>query len=202
MTFIDNGVYRIRGIVSLSTSREDRNLCDTNEYVIFTDVAKYLPWIENVVPGLESGNSNYQDSNIKRFRTTLLTTKIYILVQHFEKECKIVPGTTILKGWSCKTEEGRINFQDDGNLVIFDENDKAIWMSNTWTHPKFKPFQWGDRLEFQMDGNLVIYNTNNQSSWASNTKNASVLVFQEDRNFVIYSGSGAIWASHTYGTAK
>ncbi len=53
MIFEENGVYYIRGIVSVSMARNDsredkRILCDPNEYVIFTDVAKYLSWIEEV----------------------------------------------------------------------------------------------------------------------------------------------------------
>lgn len=53
MTFEEHGVYYIRGIVSVSQARDDkraekRMLCDPNEYVIFTDVAQYLPWIEKV----------------------------------------------------------------------------------------------------------------------------------------------------------
>lgn len=51
MTFEENGVYYIRGIVSVNPSREsNRNLCDPKHLVIFTDVAQYLPWIEEVVP--------------------------------------------------------------------------------------------------------------------------------------------------------
>lgn len=59
MSFQEDGVYYIRGIVSLTASRGESALCDIKQYVIFTDVAQYLPWIEEVVPDLkrsESGN--------------------------------------------------------------------------------------------------------------------------------------------------
>ncbi|XP_059611560.1 chymotrypsin-C-like [Phlebotomus argentipes] len=39
-------VWHIRGIVSLSIRKRDKNVCNPKHYVLFTDVAKYLPWIE------------------------------------------------------------------------------------------------------------------------------------------------------------
>lgn len=42
----EGGVWFLRGLVSFSAVREDRNVCNPLEYVIFTDVAKYLPWIQ------------------------------------------------------------------------------------------------------------------------------------------------------------
>lgn len=52
--FEKDGVYRIRGIVSLTIARDASGSCNSKEYVIFTDVAKYLLWIEEVTPGLTS----------------------------------------------------------------------------------------------------------------------------------------------------
>lgn len=49
MTFVENSVYRIRGIVSLSVSMDTTHVCNSKDYVIFTDVAKYLVWIEEVL---------------------------------------------------------------------------------------------------------------------------------------------------------
>lgn len=39
-------IYRLRGIVSLAkaTAPEDA-FCDSKEYVVFTDAAQYLDWI-------------------------------------------------------------------------------------------------------------------------------------------------------------
>lgn len=45
MYFGDNDIYKLRGIVSLTVSRSDRNVCNPQEYVIFSDAAKYLPWV-------------------------------------------------------------------------------------------------------------------------------------------------------------
>lgn len=52
MTFEEKEVFYIRGIASLTQARNDtraekRNLCNPNEYAVFTDVAKYLTWIRN-----------------------------------------------------------------------------------------------------------------------------------------------------------
>lgn len=47
MVFEENGVWRLRGIVSLSVKRADKDLCSTSQYVVFTDVAQYLDWISS-----------------------------------------------------------------------------------------------------------------------------------------------------------
>ncbi|KAJ6650056.1 Limulus clotting factor C, partial [Pseudolycoriella hygida] len=61
-TFQEHGVYRIRGIVSLTQVRstEHNRLCKVDEYVVFTDVAKYLSWIQEIAPtgSIESGEYN------------------------------------------------------------------------------------------------------------------------------------------------
>lgn len=41
----DDNVWRIRGIISLSTRRSNSDICNPKHYVIFTDVAKFLSWI-------------------------------------------------------------------------------------------------------------------------------------------------------------
>lgn len=52
MSFEENGIFYIRGIVSQSPGVKDNNtgrfVCDTSHYAIFTDVAQYLPWINEV----------------------------------------------------------------------------------------------------------------------------------------------------------
>ncbi|EEB20276.1 hypothetical protein Phum_PHUM609370 [Pediculus humanus corporis] len=41
--------WHLRGIVSISPARNDSRVCDTSHYVVFTDVAKYLPWLDNFI---------------------------------------------------------------------------------------------------------------------------------------------------------
>ncbi|KAF4530806.1 hypothetical protein B566_EDAN017105, partial [Ephemera danica] len=41
--------WMLRGVVSLSLQDEETRQCDLNNYIVFTDVAKYLQWIKNVI---------------------------------------------------------------------------------------------------------------------------------------------------------
>ncbi|XP_021196495.2 transmembrane protease serine 9 isoform X1 [Helicoverpa armigera] len=45
MVFRQNGIWYLRGLVSLSVARQNEYRCDPTHYVIFTDLAKFLPWI-------------------------------------------------------------------------------------------------------------------------------------------------------------
>ncbi|XP_052891107.1 serine protease 27-like [Anopheles moucheti] len=45
-----NDVWFIRGMVSFTKPRQHGNNCDPKEYTAFTDVAKYLKWIEQHIP--------------------------------------------------------------------------------------------------------------------------------------------------------
>lgn len=59
MTFVENGIYFVRGIVSVGANEDNGSsgiLCDSTQYAIFTDVAQYLPWIEEVVDMSRAAN--------------------------------------------------------------------------------------------------------------------------------------------------
>ena len=58
----------------------------------------------------------------------------------------------------------RLVMQSDGNLVIYDSNNKATWA--TGTDKKGAP---GHKLIMQDDGNLVIYDGHNKPTWSSET---------------------------------
>lgn len=49
MTFEENGLHYIRGIVSVGSYKCEKGgidcRCDSMHYALFTDAAKYLPWI-------------------------------------------------------------------------------------------------------------------------------------------------------------
>lgn len=86
-------------------------------------------------------------------------------------------------------------FQRDGNLVLYNPQNKPIWDSQTYG--KNASF-----LAMQSDGNLVIYDKNSQPIWASNTHGnpGSVLAIQDDGNIVIYNSQEApIWTTGTNG---
>jgi len=45
----DAGRYQLRGIVSRSLYDGDQMTCDLTRYVVFADVAKFLPWIRQQI---------------------------------------------------------------------------------------------------------------------------------------------------------
>ncbi len=103
-----------------------------------------------------------------------------------------VSATRVLKaGQTLDAKRARLHMQKDGNLVVYDENNKARWATMT--------FGSNYQAVFQADGNLVVYTSANRPVWASNTygHNGSVLKIQEDGNVVIYDNGRAIWASNT-----
>ncbi|RVE54004.1 hypothetical protein evm_001407 [Chilo suppressalis] len=47
---LDSGRWRLRGVVSVSLRPDNgENTCDLNQYIVFTDAAKYNSWIRNIV---------------------------------------------------------------------------------------------------------------------------------------------------------
>jgi hypothetical protein len=80
--------------------------------------------------------------------------------------------------------------QGDGNLVLFDNNNRDYWATNVIGH----------FATMQADGNFVVYDNNNLPVWASGTNGHpnSHLIIQNDRNLVAYqNGNVPIWASNT-----
>lgn len=65
IAFEENGIYRIRGIVSLTVARLDKQVCNSKEYVIFTDVAQYLTWIEETIAQTNINSSSTKPSSNK-----------------------------------------------------------------------------------------------------------------------------------------
>ncbi|CAD0204323.1 unnamed protein product [Chrysodeixis includens] len=49
MVFKKGGSWYLRGLVSLTFARRNDGRCDQDQYVIFTDLAKMLPWIEQKI---------------------------------------------------------------------------------------------------------------------------------------------------------
>lgn len=85
----------------------------------------------------------------------------------------------------------RLVLQRDGNLVAYDEENKARWASKTLGR--------GATAEFQSDGNLVVYDSEHGPVWASRTsghENAS-LVLQSDGNITVRDGDAQLWETGT-----
>jgi hypothetical protein len=58
--------------------------------------------------------------------------------------------------------------QTDGNLVLYNKSNKAIWNSRTYGHGVDI-----SRLSMQTDGNLVLYNKSNKAIWNTKTAGAN-----------------------------
>src|SRR4030095_10397331 len=97
-------------------------------------------------------------------------------------------GQSLLSGSSIRSSNGRfsLNYQGDGNLVIYDDGGTAIWASNT-------AGSVGGECIMKGDGNLVIQtaiagSAFQQTFWSSGTSGNSGnrLVLEDDGNLVIY----------------
>ncbi|XP_057658522.1 transmembrane protease serine 11G-like [Diorhabda carinulata] len=44
-----NTIWQIRGLVSVGVALQTEGVCDTSQYIIFTDVAKHLSWIRQIM---------------------------------------------------------------------------------------------------------------------------------------------------------
>ncbi|MFE9837572.1 mannose-binding protein [Streptomyces sp. NPDC005551] len=103
---------------------------------------------------------------------------------------RTVYATSVLQtGQSWSTNRIRMIMQTDGNLVVYNEDNKAIWASMT--------FGANHRAIFQEDGNLVIHNGDDRPIWASRTHghaNAQ-LVLRADGKVVVLHNGGVIWST-------
>jgi hypothetical protein len=123
--------------------------------------------------------------------------------------------------WSSQTSGNpgaHLVMQTDGNLVIYNASNAAIWATYTLHNPNHMAYinttLWpgtlfpgqsidtADRryhLVLQKDGNLVLYSPN-RALWASGTDGRSVsfLTMQSDGNLVLYdSNFRALWYTRT-----
>jgi hypothetical protein len=93
------------------------------------------------------------------------------------------------------TRNYKLQLQGDGNLVLYYNNNQAIWQSGT-------AGQNVAYLVLQGDGNLVMYNTSSKVIWtsATNGSGTSSLHMQPDGNLVLYNTSGQpVWNTNTSG---
>ncbi|MER5194170.1 protein kinase domain-containing protein [Streptomyces sp. NPDC002755] len=114
--------------------------------------------------------------------------------QEGDAALKVVQATfDLAAGESVAAGARTLVMQQDGNLVIYDQDGKARWAAVTSGE--------GNSARFQADGNLVVYNSGGQPLWASRTSGheGAVLVFQVDGNVLIKSGDAVLWAAGTEG---
>ncbi|MFB7781085.1 hypothetical protein [Streptomyces bauhiniae] len=104
----------------------------------------------------------------------------------------VVQATRVLEpGTSITSDRARLTMQEDGNLVITDENGTIRWSSHTEGR--------GYKTVFQDDGHLVVYTRDGQTAWSSGTAghNGAELVLQDDGNVVIQQDGTTLWVSGT-----
>jgi hypothetical protein len=104
----------------------------------------------------------------------------------------VVNATSVLMpGQSWQSNRTRVVMQTDGNLVIYDENNRARWTSGTTGT--------GYKAVFQADGNFVVYTRDNATAWSTRTDghDGAELVLQDDGNVTILDGGVCLWASNT-----
>lgn len=84
---------------------------------------------------------------------------LYRLENGFQREALWSSGTNGM----ALGPTASVLFQQDGNLVVYDNNDRARWASNS-------NGQGGNELRLQRDGNLVIYAPDERAIWSTNTR--------------------------------
>jgi hypothetical protein len=104
-------------------------------------------------------------------------------------QTSVTAPSTISVGESWTTNRIRLIQQGDGNLVVYNENNHALWASMM--------FGQNHRTIFQEDGNLVVYNGDNRPVWASRTQGhpGSKLLLRPDGKVVIVDKGTVIWST-------
>ncbi|MBC7661929.1 MAG: hypothetical protein H7249_19730 [Chitinophagaceae bacterium] len=92
----------------------------------------------------------------------------------------------------CSTDGNyTLSYQNDGNLVLYDKNQRALWAS-------FTEVRGAVRATMQADGNFVIYDIKNQPLWASGTYSNSgerVMLMNDGSFQIVNANSNMIWTS-------
>ncbi|MFJ9981494.1 mannose-binding protein [Streptomyces cyaneofuscatus] len=92
-------------------------------------------------------------------------------------------------GQSWATNRIRMTMQQDGNLVVYNEQNKPVWAAMT--------FGENHRAIFQPDGNLVIHNGDDRAIWASKTHDfgGAQMVLRADAKVVIVHNGRVVWST-------
>lgn len=92
-------------------------------------------------------------------------------------------------GQSWATNRIRMTMQQDGNLVVYNEQNKPVWAAMT--------FGENHRAIFQPDGNLVIHNGDDRAIWASKTHDfgGAQMVLRPDGKVVIVHNGRVVWST-------
>ena len=132
--------------------------------------------------------------------TVIIPTTINTVTLPAVSQCGILAvnsSLTVNQTVSSCNGKFRLILQGDGNAVLYNSSNSALWASKTNGKSSAK-------LIMQGDGNLAIYDSNSSFVWGSVNGNGGKtgapkgLSIQDDGNLVIYSTSGGVlWASNT-----
>ncbi len=178
----------------------------------------------NVVSPVNASNS----TNTGLVSGASLNVGQYLLSPDTQTVLTLQPNSNLilysnyLPSWSTGNTNdaaNRLVMQVDGNLVLYNTSNQALWDSQTGGNP-------GAYLVLQTDGNMVIYSSTNQALWATYTLNNPAhlsfvvssllpnsrlypgqeletanrqykLILQPDGNLVLYSTTRALWSTET-----
>lgn len=117
------------------------------------------------------------------------------VVEVSQHKSTLVAGEELKPGMQLISPNGQYTFvqQKDGNLVLYNAREQALWASGTNGRAV-------EKCILQPDGNLVQYLPYKVSAWAAGTNGnaGAYLTVQDDGNVVIYSKEKkALWATHT-----
>jgi serine/threonine protein kinase len=103
----------------------------------------------------------------------------------------VQPNTWLVTGQAWSTNRTRMVMQTDGNLVIYDENNRRRWSSGTSGS--------GYRAFFQGDGNLVVFDPDGAPQWHSGSygHNGALLCLGADGSVNILHNDQVVWSAGT-----
>jgi hypothetical protein len=111
-------------------------------------------------------------------------------------------GETLSLGEWRVSKQGRavLLMADDGNLVLFEQRDKAHGGNRLLWSPGTGPNRGANRADMQTDGNFVVY-AGDTPLWASDTSGnpGAHLAVQDDGNVAVYQGTELLWQTDTSG---
>jgi hypothetical protein len=84
-----------------------------------------------------------------------------------------------------------VTFQNDGNLVMYEQSGSPVWASNT-------AGSGATRAVMQEDGNFVVYKQDGSPAWATNTfAKGGRLIVGNSRALVVVADGNVVWSSGT-----
>ncbi|MDR7078765.1 putative acylesterase/phospholipase RssA [Neobacillus niacini] len=168
---IDRPIHSANGLFTF-VFQSDGNLVLYKNTKVTGALAPQCKLIDNKIQELQMEKKDLQNElgGIKGPALAVIIRKLDTQISQANTElraCNIANPPQTINGkpeaiWSSRTggPGGVCIMQGDGNLVIYDAANKAIWSSDTWTHP-------GSRLVVQDDGIVVIIRPDGRRVWAT-----------------------------------